>query len=331
LEMSKRAAITILLAVVLCVCLLLVWLTSEPHYQGKSLSEWIRGLEYENHNPTDEQRAALRAMGEPAVRRLIALLKRHDSPLKRKFVDYAEDHPEIFNRFIARRYVIPESVYHAEAATALGEIGPAAREAIPALTDASNDTDFIISMRARAALMKIREEPIAPLLAELTNTTSTNWLRTARTVKYLGTNGEAAVPILVSALRSTNFWVRWHAVWGLEGIASRPDVTVPALIGCLQDKDPDIRRNAIDGLCHFKEAKQEVVPQLLSCMGDTNLNVWLGAAFGLEKLLNEDEKRKLYVPALVKSLNSPTEIIRENAKMFLKRVDPAAAAKAGVK
>ncbi len=43
---------------------------AEPSYQGKSLSAWIRGLEIPNQ-PTDEQRAALRAMGEPAVARLV--------------------------------------------------------------------------------------------------------------------------------------------------------------------------------------------------------------------------------------------------------------------
>lgn len=337
--MRKKAVILILSVMVVAGEWLLVWMTSEPSYQGKSLSQWIRGLEYENVNPTEEQRAALRAMGEPAIQRLIAMLKHRDSPLKRKFVDYANMDERIYNRVIARRYVIPESGYHAEAATALGEIGPAAREAIPVLMEAANDANpvnYLVAPRARAALMKIGEEPIAPLLAELTNTASTNWsnwYRAAQTVKYLGTNAEATVPLLVSALQSTNTGpgMRWTAVWGLGGIASRPDITVPALIGCLGDKNPNFRRCAIDGLCKFKEAKQQVVPVLLSSMKDSNLNVWLGAAFGLEKLLDENEKRKLYVPALIKSLNSPDEIIRVNARMFLKRVDPEAAAKAGVK
>jgi len=91
---------------------------SEPSYQGKSLSRWIRGLEYENVNPSDEQRAALRAMGKPAITRLIAILRSRDSAIKRKFVAYAQNHANIHNRFIAPRYVIPENVYHAQAATA---------------------------------------------------------------------------------------------------------------------------------------------------------------------------------------------------------------------
>src|SRR5207247_9578428 len=91
--------------------------TSEPRYQGKSLSRWIRGLEYGNVNPSDEQRAALRAMGEPAVTRLIAILQRRDSAIKRRFVSYAKYHAYIHNWFIAPRHVIPEDLYHAQAQT----------------------------------------------------------------------------------------------------------------------------------------------------------------------------------------------------------------------
>lgn len=305
--------------------------TSEPSYQGKSLSRWIRGLEYENVSPTDEQRAALRAMGDPAVTGLVAILQRRDSPTKRKFVAYAQQHAEIHNRFIAPRHVIPENVYHAQAATALGEIGPAARAAIPALTVASTDSYFVVAARAKAALIKIRQDPITPLLALLEDTRSTNWSQAAWMVKYLGTNAEAAVPLLVSALQSTNVGVRHSALSALGGIASRPDIAVPALIGCLQDQDAGVRRSAIDALCKFKEAKPQFVPLLLSSMQDMDNNVWLGAAFGLEKLLDKDEKRMLYVPALVKSLKNPNPTIRENAEMFLKRNDPEAAAKAGIK
>ena len=305
---------------------------SEPSYQGKSLSRWIRGLEYGNVNPSDEQRAALRAMGEPAVTRLIAILQRRDSAIKRRFVSYAKYHARIHNWFIAPRYVIPEDVYHAQAATALGEIGPAARAAIPALTVASSDKYYLVAARAKAALIKIRQESIKPLLALLEDTHSTNWFAAARTVRHLGTNAEAAVPLLVSALQSTNAGVVQGALLALGGIASRPDIAVPALIGCLQDKSAYVRRSAIDALCKFKGAKHQIVPLLLSSMQDTDNNVWLGAAFGVEEFLDKDEKRTLYVPALVKSLNNLyNPAIRANAAMFLKRNEPEAAARGGIK
>ena len=305
--------------------------TSEPSYQGKSLSSWIRGLEYEDVTASDEQRAALRAMGEPAVNRLIIILQSRDPAIKHKFVLYAEHHADIHNRFIAPRHVIPEDVYQAQAAAALGEIGPGARTAIPALTDASTHPLYWVGARARAALIKIRQEPITPLLAVLEDTDSTNWNQAAFTVSYLGTNAEAAVPALVAALQSTKPVVPRKALFALEGIASRPDISVPALIGLLEHKDAGIRRQAIDALCKFKGAKQQILPLLLDGMQDSDNNVWLGAAFGLESLLDKDEKRTLYVPALVNSLNNADAVIRANATMFLKRNDPDAAARAGVK
>jgi len=331
---GKKIAIFVMIAAVLGGFVFYNLPMSEPSYQGKILPRWIRGLEYRNVNPSDEQRAALRAMGQPAIDWLIATLQRRDSAIKRKFVGYAKNHADIYNLIIAPCHVIPENIYHAQAATALGEIGPAAQAAIPALTAASTGSDAIVAGRARAALIKIRQESIAPLVALLEDTHSTNWFAAAQTARHLGTNAEAAVPLLVSALQSTNVAVREFAVSALGGIASCPDIAVPALIDCVQDQAAGVRRSAIDALCKFKGAKQQIVPLLLSRMQDSaswDNNVWLGAAFGLEELLDKHEKRTLYVPALVKSLNNPNQTIRANAGMFLKRNDPEAAARAGIK
>ncbi|MEO7299127.1 MAG: HEAT repeat domain-containing protein [Verrucomicrobiota bacterium] len=291
------------------------------------MSQWIHGLEYENVNPTEEQRAALLAMGEPAIKKLISLLEERDFALKRNFVAYSRHHADIHKRFIAPRYVVPESVYHAQAATALGEIGPTASRAIPALATVATNKDVLLSLRAKAALMKIRQESVAPLLVMLQETNYTNWGSAAYLAKYLGTNAEPAVPSLVKSLQSTNENVRELAADALGGIAKNPDIVVPALLDCLDDQDAGVRRNAIDSLCKFKSAKEQIVPKLLQCLSDTDNNAWLGAAIGLDKILSKEEKKTLLVPALIKSLNSRIEVIRANAASFLKHIDPDAATK----
>ena len=73
-------------------------------------------------------------------------------------------------------------------------------------------------------------------------------------------------------------------------------------------------------------------------MTRTRIGLWLALvttlllifffALILEDLLSPDEKKTLYAPALLQSLNSPNETIRANAATFLKRV---VAAKAGIK
>src|SRR3954471_11911219 len=158
----RRLAIACLVAAVLGAILVCILPRYEPGYGGKDLSRWIRGLEYENINPSDEQRAALRAMGEPAIRRLIVILQSRDCAIKRRFVRYAENHAQVHNLILAPRRVISEDVYHAQAATALGEIGPAAQAAIPALTAAATNSHPLLAARATAALIKIRQESIAP-------------------------------------------------------------------------------------------------------------------------------------------------------------------------
>ena len=298
----------------------------EPSYQGKTVTQWITGLEYENLNPPENMGPALRAMGQPAVNRLIAILNRHDSLLKREFLKYAQRHTDLWNRYVATRMVIPESVYHSRAATALGEIGPAAQAAIPALTVASRDSNFVVSLRAKAALMNIRQESPSALLPTLENTHSTNWADAAFLVKYLGSNGQEAVPILVRELEDTNKYIREQAAMTLGGIASRPEITVPALLNHLKDTDLSVRRDATDALAGFRAQKDRIVPALISVMRDPDNNEFLGASFALEQLLSPQEIKTIYVPALIEALNSPDEGVRINASNFLQHFDPAASA-----
>jgi HEAT repeat protein len=316
---GRRILISAILLAGIAVVIFLVQRNSEPSYQGKRLTQWIAGLEYENLNPRPDQQAALRAMGEPAVSGLIDLLEKHDSTLKRRFVQYASRHANIHNRFIAPRHVVPEKIYHEQAATALGEIGPSARAAVPVLLAASTNADRLIAARARAALVKIRQESVAPFVEQATDTRVTNWYDTVLILKYLGTNAESAVPLLTEFLASTNAMIRDSAAEALGGIVYHPEICVPALLICLKDSDADVRRTAVDALCKFKNEKAQIVAGLLPLMQDKDLNTWLGASFGLEEMLSREEIQSVLVPALVQAQTSPNPTIRENATLFLQR------------
>lgn len=303
----------------------------EPSHQGKTLTEWISGFEYLNYRITDEQRSALLTMGEPAIRRLTDLLKKRDSGLKRKFVAYASRTPSWHNRILAPRHIVSERVYLAQAASAIGEFGPAASSAIPALTALTTHDELMVRLRAKAALIRIRQEPIDSILAVLQDTTSTNWGRTAYLAMFLGTNAAPAGPLFIAALQSPKAHVRDVAAGAISCVGMNPETAVPALISCLKDADPDVRRSAVDSLRTFKSQKQRIIPELLSCLSDSDLNVWLGAAFGLEDLLSPAEKQALLVPALKGSLQHQDTTIRANAKLFLERIPTNTAAETALR
>ena len=292
----------------------------ESGFQGQPLLKMIQELAYENRNPPSDLGFKLRALGQPAITNLMAMLQSHDSAVETTKTNWGKATPEMHDLFMA------EQILHHAATTALGEIGPDASEAIPALEAMAKNPDVMSASRAKAALMKIRKEPIEPVLVTLADVNSTNWLAALFIVKYLGTNAASAVPLLVrefqQADKTNSFHYRPLVAQALCGVASHPELSVPALISCLNDKDESLRRWAIDGLCKFPGERERVVPVLLAAMKDKNHNVWLGAALGLEEnFISNLETRTAYTQALHDSLQSPTGIIRVNAAMFLQRVD----------
>ncbi len=151
------------------------------------------------------------------------------------------------------------------------------------------------------------------------------------TFRYLGADGQVAVPILIREMQSDSPIVSSGAVDALYGIASRPDLTIPALTNCPIFKNAYQRQVAVETLCRFPAEKGQTIPTLLLCTRDTDPNVWLASASGLERILDADEKKDLLIPALIQSLTNANEYNREGAANMLKRIDPLAAAKAGVK
>jgi hypothetical protein len=103
---------------------------------------------------------------------------------------------------------------HGRAARLLGDLGPAAAEAIPALEAARNEIppSFIdsphrsfVRVRATAALIKIRREPVNDLLAVLENPADTNWLETVQILQELGPYAKPLLPEIYPLMQSTNW------------------------------------------------------------------------------------------------------------------------------
>ncbi|HJZ55559.1 MAG TPA: HEAT repeat domain-containing protein, partial [Gemmataceae bacterium] len=112
----------------------------------------------------------------------------------------------------------PDAEKRKDAAWAIARIGPAARDAVPALIETLKDEDAHVRWSAAVALAQIT--PAA----------------------------KDAVPVLIESLKDKEFAIRYRAVVGLGKIGPDAKAAVPALIEALKDEESAIREAAGDSL-----------------------------------------------------------------------------------
>ncbi len=132
----------------------------------------------------------------------------------------------------------PDPEVRAEAAGTLGRMGPAAKDAVPALTDLVEKGDLQTSLSRGYVLWKV-----AP--------------------PHGGRPEE-----LLKALASPQAEERWKAAWGLGRVGQLPAEAVASLIKALDDDDPRVRRFAAITLAHEASSRDTVLPALKARLHD---------------------------------------------------------------
>ncbi len=295
----------------------------EPRYHGHPLTYWTTKLKQGPHKEHAEAQEALRAMGKSAVPSLVHDLERHDSPLKVKLLKkYAP-------RFHYLYRWLPEAAYwkQAAAASALGEIGPSASNAVPALLQLSR-TSWPWRFTAVAALMKVRGEPIDGMISDLDDTNMAQWGETAQIVAEFGTSARPAIPALCRALTSDKGWA---AAYAIEHIHSDPETAVPALMDEIKrGSKATTMINSIRALGGFEDEARPAIPLLRQLLLDDNSIVRQSALISLKNILPPAELKTL-VPTLVQWTSDSDPYQRSFAKYILNEIDPEAAKKSGIK
>ena len=261
-----------------------------PTYHGQPLSYWIIKLKQGNLKEQAEAQVALHTTGETAVPYLVLCLEKED--------------------------LMPQM--RAYAASALGEIGPPASNAIPALLRMGS------YYASRAALMKIRGESIDGLIRALDDPNSEQWVVTAQTVAEFGTNASPAIPGLCRVLQSEKGWA---AAYAIGFIHSEPGIAVPALIDAIKHGH---KSNAIWALGEFEADASPAIPLLRQQLQDADPMVRQSALLSLRKILPPEQVKTL-VPALIQNVNDSDPNLRDIARSMLWKIDPEAAKKTGVK
>jgi HEAT repeat protein len=361
-----RVGLVILLLAIVGLVAWQVILPHEPTFSAKSLSAWLREG-YVPGSPNPEIRRAIQQIGTNGLPRLLALVRVKDSALKRTLLALSRGQSLISIRAHsaeeyhgmamvgfsvlgpAARPAVPalidllnkaddvevqstaafclgvigpaaqESVpaliqclsnvvnvnntgyggvafLKERAATALGVMGPAAQPAIPILTIATNDGRWYVRNAAKMALMRLQGESVLPLIDDLKDTSDPiKWYERAMLVCEFGTNAEPAIPFLIAALGTSNDIVLGHAAIALGKIQRQPNVCVPALIPLLSSPSISTRQKSLYALGEFGQASKEALPAIMRCLADSD--PW----------------------------------VRIEATNILKTIDPAAAAKAGIR
>jgi hypothetical protein len=317
--------------VIICAGTLLWWAVRGrgPRYEGHPVSYWLTRLGSANWGKQVEARRAFRNMGATAVPSLIAELQREESPFQRKFKTYARRVP-LLKRFVAPTIIetgAPEGpaictlqfhFLHQHAARALGEIGPAASNAIPLLqANAGQISPPIV----RAALMKIRNEPHTPLTFTSTNLNASLWWLDVSVAAEFHEESQALVPHLCRALWSSNLNQVEIAAEALGRIHSNPEIVVPALMNAVYrlEGKPGVNDGGLTfcywALSQFQREATPAVPDLRQCLTNSGSmgGIRCFALRSLSQILPPEEARKL----LTQTLKGPDPYLKLNAKSLL--------------
>jgi hypothetical protein len=297
--------------------LLILFRDSEPRHRGKRISEWAFQMVYDTPQKNEEACAAIKELGQAAVLPLIRMLEKRDSKLA-LFLQRTLPKvpwPDWFD--------MPASSFHAGAATALRELGPLARPAIPALEKVAEDRDTFVASKAKAALLVIRNQSTDSLAAMLQNRDPahlSNWVVAAGVASELGESARRFIPLFVESLQDTNPLVRLRATSALGAIGLlEPEISVPALVKGFNDPDPIVRQQSLFVLYRFPEAIARAQPQIEQRLSDPDNYTRLMAVLLLTQAsatLDTNSAIKAAQPLL----NDPDQMVRGTAENLLKQL-----------
>ena len=161
----------------------------------------------------------------------------------------------------------PDPLVSAEAATALGEIGPVDRYIVSTLLFALGDKRNEVSLAAEEALKKIGSEAI-PDLSDILMCPHLV-IRANATYALEKIGSEDTVPALITALHFDNNRVKMAAAYALGKIGVAAKDSVPALKIILGNKDNGVKVAVAYALSKIGVAAKEAVPDLILALETT--------------------------------------------------------------
>jgi HEAT repeat protein len=199
----------------------------------------------------------------------------------------------------SRRTAALDSSFRSEAAKALGNIGTQSPSVVPELIRLlQEDADGGVRAEAVRALGKIGE----------------------------GAGDASRALAAVLARPGGAETLRAEAAWALARVAPLAPGTAVALAAAAADGSGHVGVCAAEALWKVSGDAGRAVPALASRLGDPN-----SQDAAVQALYRIGAKAKAAVPALLAAVKDRNRLFRESVAMALKKIDPDAAARAGIK
>jgi HEAT repeat protein len=167
-----------------------------------------------------------------------------------------------------------EPEVRAEAVSALGVIGPEAKEAVPQLIEALQDKDKPIRLEAIEALGRIGLEAKSakgPLHNALKDQSPKVCMAATLALARIDPEyAPKAVATLIEALKSVQEEGRAAAIASLGNLGPKARAAVPDLIEMLKDDDTAVRTQAVTALGQIGPDAKSAVPALHDILKDPN-------------------------------------------------------------
>lgn len=154
-------------------------------------------------------------------------------------------------------------------------------------------------------------------------------VRAAQAFANLGPTAQDAVPALIEMLREnpSSWWFQAEVARALGGIGPAAHRAVPSLIQLLNNTNKQTRLLACQALGQIHAEAASVVPALIQAAHDPYLFVRADTAEALAAFGTESRSS---VPILIELLSDQEREVSTKASKALVRIDPEAAAKAGI-
>jgi HEAT repeat protein len=268
------------------------YLTRESFYRGRPARYWGRMLRTDDPVLQSHAFQALRDGKAEAVPVLVELLRDRRDDWTGAEVRWraasllGEVGPEARTAVPALIEALQDGDPHVRtvAATSLAAVAPGDPETVTAFTGLLHGPDRLVAVRALARCGAAAAPAVPDVIGLLQDAEPNVRWNAARTLGLIGPPARAAVPALVATLKDHEAFVREHAAEALGDLGPAAQDAVPALIGVLKDKDARVRRDAARSLGQIGPAAAPAVPTLRGLLKDENARVRDAADKALKQL-----------------------------------------------